>query len=118
MKVEDLLVRVALGPSDLAARECRFVMRRDERVDRRKLREKFAASFRHRGGELRLVVREIEKWRGRSELLTLKEHRRLRREEQQRRERERFQSRARRRVRNLIVILEKRDEIGRASCRE
>src|SRR5437764_5136595 len=114
-------MRFALAMIEFASLERRHVARRRQvavkRFDRWKLFERLDAPFRHRRRELRFVIGEEEKRRRRSELLSLKQHRRVRAEEQQRRQRaesarvgQRLQSLAARGVCDLIVILEKTNQ--------
>src|ERR1043165_9100065 len=116
-------VLVARAPIELALQErVERLGRRERRLggDAGELLEEVAASLRHAARDLRLVVGEVEERRRCGELLPLKQHRRLRREEEQRRQRADVGGRcdlmdalAVRRVRDLIVILQIADEAPR-----
>src|SRR5438105_13051916 len=95
-----------------------------KRFDRWELFERLETPFRHRGREFRLVIGEEKKGRRRSEVLSLKKHRRVRAEEQQRRQRaesarvgQGLQALAARGVCDLIVILEKTNQTLRRQMR-
>jgi hypothetical protein len=117
------IVGVALGEVKLAALERVGVGGVQEHghplagADAGELREELGAALAHRPAELPLVVGEVQKWRGRGELLTLEEHRCARREEQERRHGAEaagtgrpMQALAADRVRDLIVVLDEGDE--------
>src|SRR4051794_24011851 len=121
MHRHDLGIRRPLAMIEFASLECGdFVWRGKIAVqlfDRRKLFEKIAPSLRHRGGDLRLVIGEIEERRRRAELLSLKEQRRVRPEKEERRQRaiaagarQKLQPLAARRIRELVMILKKTNE--------
>src|SRR3954470_13180810 len=113
---------IALFPIELAGLERLARVRERElaTLNRRELLEEFGASLRHRFRELRLVIGEIEERLRRSELLALKQHRKLRLQQQESGHgamasaaRELADSLAAPGVRDLIVILQIADEAPR-----
>src|ERR1043165_6441214 len=121
MEGERLLV--ARAPIELAAEErVGRLGRRQRRFggDALELLEELAPPLGHEGRQLGLVIGEGEERRGRGELLPLKQHRRLRREQEERRERadvglprELVDALAVGGVRDLIVVLQEADEAPR-----
>src|SRR5581483_11540087 len=121
MQLDDDAISLALAEVELAALERLARMRRRERMlaggDAGELLEKFAAPGCHRLRQLRLMIGKVEKGSGSGELLSLKEQRSLRLQQQERRHRARsagarelMDARAGHRIRDLIVILQIADE--------
>src|SRR3954463_4104015 len=93
MQIQGLAILMSLGPIQLASDEGpavrRVIHRRGatRRGDARELRQELAATLSYELRQIRVVISEIEKRARRRELLPLKEHRRLRQQQQQRGER-------------------------------